>query len=113
MSLLPKYLSREFGQVFITAVYTHPKSNTARAATEIADVFRSLQRISPDAPNFVLDDFNSCDLRTALLAFKLYVTCATRLEGKPDRCYGKSTYRKLASLFSSLRSVYLITKLSI
>ena len=88
LSLRPKYLPREFGQIFVTTVYAHPRANQRRAATEIAEVVRSLQTLSPDAPNFVLGDFNSCDLRTTLPAFKQYVTTNTRLDNKPDRCYG-------------------------
>ena len=99
LSLRPKYLPREFGQVFITVIYSHPKANLETAATEIADSVRALQAISPDAPNFVLGDFNSCDLRTTLPSFKQYVTCSTRLDGKPDRCYG------------NIRNAYKSTKL--
>ena len=59
LSMRPKYLPCEFDQLFVTVIYTHPKANTTRAAQEIADVVRSLQLISPDAPNFILGDFNN------------------------------------------------------
>jgi hypothetical protein len=97
VSLRPKYLPREFGQVFVTVVYSHPKADTARAATEIADAVRALQVISPDAPNFVLGDFNSCDLRTTFPSFKQYITCNTRKNNRPDRCYGniRNAYKSL------------------
>jgi hypothetical protein len=74
--------------VFVSVIYTHPKANSTRAATEIAEVIRSLQFASPDAPNFILGDFNHCDLRTALPSFKQYVTVKTRSGSILDRCYG-------------------------
>ena len=97
MSLRPLYLPREFGQVFVTVAYSHPKANKAQAAAEIAEVVRSLQTISPDAPNLVLGDFNSCNLQTVLPKFKQYITCNTRQQGQPDRCYGniKDAYKSV------------------
>ena len=90
ISLRPKYLPREFGQVFVTVVYTHPTTNDGRdrAATEIADVVHSLETLAPDAPNFILGDFNTCDLKTKMPKMKQYVKCKTLNNGTPDRCYG-------------------------
>ena len=88
VSLRPKYLPREFGQLFITVCYVPPSASAARAASEIADVVRSLQLISPDSPCFVVGDFNHCDLRTCLPSFKQYVNCPTRKQKTLDLCYG-------------------------
>ena len=88
VSLRPRYLPREFGQIFVTVVYTPPHANPARAASQIADVVRDLQLISPDAPNFIAGDFNSCDLRTCLPTFHQYVSVPTRKTKTIDRLYG-------------------------
>ena len=93
ISLRPKYLPREFGQVFVTVIYTHPTTNDERdrAATEIADVVHTLETQAPDAPNFILGDFNTCDLKSKLPKLKQYVKCKTLNNGTPDRCYGNIT----------------------
>ena len=88
VSLRPRYLPREFGQIFVTVVYTPPHANPARAASQIADVVRDLQLISPDAPNFIAGDFNSCELRTCLPTFHQYVSVPTRKTKTIDRLYG-------------------------
>ena len=73
LSFRPKYLPREFGQVFVTTVYIQPDDNVKRAASEVADVVGLLSLrfkiLSPDAPNFVLGDMNSCDLQPSLSPF--------------------------------------------
>lgn len=91
LSMRPKYLPREFGQIFLTTIYAHPSADQTKAATEIADVIRDLQRISPDAPNFIIGDFNKGfdkHLRHNLTGLKQYITCNTRLDSRPDSCYG-------------------------
>ena len=89
LSFRPKYLPREFGQAFVTTVYIPPDVNVARAASEVADVVLSLRLLSPDAPNFVLDDVNSCDLQPFLPTFQQFPTCTTRKNKTLDKCYGK------------------------
>ncbi|KAK7478081.1 hypothetical protein BaRGS_00030687, partial [Batillaria attramentaria] len=66
------YLPREFGQVFMTYVYVHPKVNAGDAcgATTIADCVHRLQTLSPTAPNIVLGDLNHCDLKRVLPDFE-------------------------------------------
>ena len=91
LSMRPRYLPREFGQIFLTTIYAHPSADQSKAATEIADVILDLQRISPDAPNFVIGDFNKGfdkHLRSKLPGLKQYITCNTRVDGRPDSCYG-------------------------
>ncbi|XDV25563.1 hypothetical protein PO909_029463 [Leuciscus waleckii] len=58
LSVRPYYLPREFGQVFVTVVYIHPRSNTKVAANRIYDTMAKLENMAPDAPKFVLGDFN-------------------------------------------------------
>ena len=77
VSLRPRYLPREFGQLFLTVVYVPPCANAVHAASEITDTVHALQMISPEAPNFILGDFNSFNLRSSLPTFKQYDTCPT------------------------------------
>ncbi len=88
VSLRPFYLPREFPQIFITVVYIHPKANSKSAAGTVSKVLSNLKRISPDAPNFVLGDFNNCDLKKTLCDFYQYVNCHTRYDKTLDLCYG-------------------------
>ena len=54
LSLRPYYLPWEFGQVFVTVVYIHPRANTRVATNRIYDTVAKLEIIAPDAPKFVL-----------------------------------------------------------
>ena len=69
-------------------VYIPPDANVARAASEVTDMVMSLRLLSPDAPNFVLRDMNSCDLQPSLPTFQQSVTCKTRENKTLDKCYG-------------------------
>ena len=86
--LRPVYLPREFPLLFFTLVYIHPHANAARAAELISNHINKLDSISPDAPKFVLGDFNHCLLDKPLKTFHQYVTCPTRLNNTIDLCYG-------------------------
>ena len=89
VSLRPKYLPREFGQIFMTVVYSHPSADNKRAAKEITDVIRALQLIAPDAPNFIIGDFNKgLDMKKSLPDLRQYITCNTRKNSRPDGFYG-------------------------
>ncbi|KAK0131958.1 hypothetical protein N1851_033250 [Merluccius polli] len=63
LSVRPYYLPREFGQVFVTVVYIHPRANTRVAANRIYDTMAKLENLAPDAPKFVLRDFNGCSIK--------------------------------------------------
>ena len=97
VSLRPFYLPREFPQIFLTAVYIHPKANAASASSTIFDVVQKLQSISPDAPNFILGDFNHVSLKKTLTNFQQFVTCPTRRDKTLDLCYGsvRDAYKSL------------------
>ena len=60
VSLRPFYLPREFTQLFVTLVYIHPKANMDNAVQAITRTLLQLQAISPDAPSFIMGDFNNC-----------------------------------------------------
>ena len=88
LSLRPFYLPREYGNIFICAVYVPPSGNASRAASRIADcVHRQLQG-KPDAPLFTLGDLNHCKLEYALPGFQQYVHKNTRKDKILDKCYG-------------------------
>ena len=90
MSLRSRYLSCEFGRIFVTVVYAavYDSTSAARAGKAIAAAVSDLQLISADAPCFVVGDFNHCDLRRALPSFRQFVTCPTRGKNTTDLCYG-------------------------
>ncbi|XP_039509538.1 uncharacterized protein LOC120464222 [Pimephales promelas] len=95
ISLRPFYLPREIPQIFITLVYIHPRANLTDAVTEITKLVHRLQNISPDAPHFILGDFNMCSLKKDLGHFYQYVSCPTRHGKILDMCYGtvKDAYK--------------------
>ncbi len=88
VSLRPYYLPREFPQLFVTLVYIHPKANVDTATRIVAKTVQRLQRMMPDAPNFVMGDFNHCKMGKFLSGFYQYVTCFTRYKKCLDLCYG-------------------------
>ena len=88
VALRPFYLPREFNQLFITVVYIHPKANIKKAADTVAGVVHRLASKSPDAPSFIVGDFNKCRLNKVLPTFKQYVTCSTCGDRTLDLCYG-------------------------
>ncbi|XDV11016.1 hypothetical protein PO909_000083 [Leuciscus waleckii] len=87
----------EFPQIFVTVVYIHPRANADKASESILKVTQKLQEISPEAPVFVLGDFNHCSLKKCLRDFSQYVTCPTRQNKSLDLCYGsiKGAYKAL------------------
>ena len=97
VSLRPFYLPREFPQIFITVVYIHPKANNVIASNTVSDVVQGLQNISPEAPNFILGDFNHVSLKKTLPNFYQYITCPTRQHKTLDLCYGniKGAYKSV------------------
>lgn len=98
VSLRPHYLPCEFQQLFFTLVYIHPRANAAAAAQLIVDVTHRLNSICPDAPKFILGDFNHCTLTKSLKTYEQYVSCATTIRNSTiDLCYGSvsSAYKSL------------------
>ena len=84
----PCYLSHGFGQVFVSVVYIPPWACQARAAQQVADTVRELLLLSADAPNFIVRDFNSIDLRSCLSSFEQSATGSTQEDKTIDLCYG-------------------------
>lgn len=97
VSLRLFYLPCEFPQIFITTVYIHPKANASSASRIIYDVIQRLQTISPEAPNFILGDFNHVSLEKTLTNFYQYVSCPTR-RGKTLDLFYESTKGAFKSL---------------
>ena len=88
VALRPYYLPREFNQLFITAVYIHLAADVKLASEGVGRVIHRLSSLSPDAPCFVLGDFNECRLNRFLPQSKQYVTCLTYKDKTVDLCYG-------------------------
>ncbi len=59
---------------------------------------QKLQSIAPEAPSFILGDFNHVSLKKVLSHYHQYVTCPTRRNKTLDVCYGsvKNAYKSLA-----------------
>lgn len=114
ISLRPYYLPCEFPQLFFTIVYINPWANAPAAAQLIADVIYRLDALCPDAPKFILGDFNHCTLNKTLRTFEQYVSCATTQRNSTlDLCYGSvgGAYKSfpMPSLGASFHnSVYLM-----
>lgn len=88
ISLRPFYLPREFPQLFFTVVYIHPMANSAKVSDVLYQLSQRLDTLSPDAPKFILGDFNNCSLKNCLRTYYQYVTCCTRKNKTLDKCYG-------------------------
>lgn len=60
VSLRPFYLPGEILQIFVTVAYIHPKADVDTVTRTMAKTLNWLQGISPDAPNVVMGNLNSC-----------------------------------------------------
>ena len=87
LSIRPFYLPREFSNIVLCCVYVPPSADALAAADTIASYQQSKLLRYPDAPVFVMGDFNSCTLDTALPSFHQYVHLPTRNK-TIDLCYG-------------------------
>ena len=88
VALRPFYLPRQFNQIFITVVYIHPRANCRIAVDKLSQVIHRLSALSPDAPSFILGDFNQCRIKNVLPTFYQYVTISTCGNNTLDLCYG-------------------------
>ena len=65
-----------------------PSANAAQAATLVADcVHKQLER-TPEAPVYILGDFNLCKREFSLPGFSQYVKSDIRKGKMLDKCYG-------------------------
>lgn len=71
-------------------VYIHPKSDVQKAMGIISQVVHQYQLSSPDAPHFIMGDFNKCSLE-GVLNSQQYIDCPTRHHRTLDLCYGSIT----------------------
>ena len=85
VSLRPKYLPRDFTNIFITIVYIPPSANKDEAADLIKDNINDLADDKPEALQIILGDMNRCDL--SLPGFHQHVTCTTRKDQTLDLFY--------------------------
>lgn len=78
-------------------VYIHPKSDVQKATDIISQVVQQYQLRSPDAPHFIMGDFNKCSLE-GVLNFQQYIDCPTHHQKTLDLCYGSipNAYRSFS-----------------
>ena len=97
LSMRPFYLPREFGNIILCATYIPPGGNAKTAANQVAEVVHNQLQRTPNAPIFILGDFNQCKLEWALPGFYQYVKCGTRKDKVLDKCYGniKDAYKAM------------------
>ena len=87
---LPSISLRPF-YIIPSAVFhacVHPRANASRAIEHITDNSHKRVSVSPDAPKFILGDFNHCSLNKTLKTYHQYVTCPTRFNKTIDSCFG-------------------------
>ena len=83
-------------------VYIHPKADFKKATEIIFNTSQKLDSLSPDAPKFILGDFNRCSIKKSLRTFYQYVDCHTRKNQTLDMCYGTVKDAYAASLLPPL-----------
>lgn len=74
------------------------RANASAANQLIGDITQRLDTICPDAPKYILVDFNHCKLVRTLNAYEQYVSCATiQKHSTIDLCYGSigNAYKSL------------------
>lgn len=95
LSLRSFYLPREFPTLVLSTVYIPPRANNNTAAEVAARCANRMQDKYPDAPVFILGDFNGCRLDNLLPSLHQYADTPTRRDNILDKCYGsiKDAYR--------------------
>lgn len=69
-------------------IYIPPGANTNAAAELAAQNIHVMLNKYPEAPVFIMGDFNSCKLDSVLPSFEQYVDSPTRKNNVLDLCYG-------------------------
>lgn len=85
VSVRPFYLPRQFPWLFFVVVYIHPCAKTDMAFETVKNALNKLDNISPDAPKFILGDFNHCIMEKYLKDYYQYVICGTHANKFLDR----------------------------
>ena len=85
VSLRPKYLPREFTNVYITVVYIPPSADKTIAANLLKDNISVLEDKKPESLRIILGDMNRCDPK--LLGYTQQVKCETRDKAILDHLY--------------------------
>ncbi len=82
------FTQRVWHRESICAVYIPPSGNASKAAARVADCVHHQLQNKPDAPIFIMGDFNHCNLNTALPGFQQYVKSNTCKDKLLEKCYG-------------------------
>ncbi|KAI5628338.1 gastrula zinc finger protein XlCGF28.1-like [Silurus asotus] len=91
----PFYLPREFSLVIVSAVYIPPQVDTDTAVWDLHETLTLHQTQHRVAALIVVEDFDSANLKRALLNFYQHITCPTRGKRTLDHCYTtfKNSYK--------------------
>ena len=73
VALRPRYLPREFSNLFVVAVYCSPDGNSQNAADCIGNVVEALERHKPNSVRTVLDDLNHVKPNYDFCSYTQYV----------------------------------------
>lgn len=69
----------------------HPEANVDNVTATLVKTVLHLQTIYPEAPNFIMEDFNHCVRIKSLNNFVQYINCPKRQGKVLDQCYGTIT----------------------
>ncbi|KAK1795531.1 hypothetical protein P4O66_001242 [Electrophorus voltai] len=98
--LAPKFRPQvwEFTSVIINTVYIQPQANMDTALCELHEALTQVQIQHQDAALIVVGDFNSANLKRAVLNLYQHVTFPTRGNRTLNHCYTphKDSYKPLA-----------------
>lgn len=78
----------EFRQLLVMIVYIHAKANVDLAKRAMRKSEQRPLEIPPDAPNFIMNNFNPFRQGKAMSNFHQYVTFAAHLTKDLGICYG-------------------------
>ena len=85
--LRPFYLPREIPCLHVVSVYIPPDGNYQSATATLTDAISTIENSHPDSVNFVLGDFNQCEVKKHLPRYHQMVSCTTRGGNTLDLCY--------------------------
>ncbi len=83
----PFWLTREFTEIIITAVYIPPQANTDQALKELYRNISEQETTHPDVAFVVTGDFNKANFRTIAPKYFQHITINTRDDRVLDHCY--------------------------
>ena len=91
----PFHLPREFNNVYVTVAYVPPSGDYRKAAETLIKCVQFMDDNCPNGVNFLMGDFNDCDITNWIPNYQQHVTCKTRGDKTLDLvfCNVKDSYR--------------------